>query len=381
MQEKTQPIRVLEVFGRMNRGGAEAMIMNLYRKMDRSLVQLDFMVHTEEHCQFDDEIEQMGGRIFHVPRFRLYNFLSYRRAWRKFFLEHPEYRVVHGHMGATAAIYLHEANKVGCFTIAHSHSAGSPQWTLSDYLYCFFSWPTRFVAKQLLGCSTEAGIARYGGKAVKGVKYWNFPNAIDLSLFSYNLSERDKCRNELGIKDNRLVIIHVGRITSPKNPAMIYRIFKEIAKQDPYARCLWVGTGELEGKYKKKIRDEHMEDRIRMVGVRPDIPNLLMAADCFLFPSLWEGLPVSVIEAQATGLPCVIADTISKEVEVSNLVEWHSLSEPPDNWARRCLALASENQNHRVSPTESIRKAGYDIEESVKLLMEMYTKNCKLSYV
>ena len=109
--------------------------------------------------------------------------------------------------------------------------------------------------------------------------------------------------------------------------------------------------------------------------------NLLMAADCFLFPSLWEGLPVSVIEAQATGLPCVIADTISREVEVSNLVEWHSLSEPPDNWARRCLALASENQNHRVSPTESIRKAGYDIEESVKLLMEMYTKNCKLSYV
>ena len=113
-QDNKQPIRVLEVFGRMNRGGAESMIMNLYRKMDKSRVQLDFMVHTEKHCQFDDEIEQMGGLIYHVPRFRVYNFFSYHRAWRRFFQMHPEYRVVHGHMGATAAIYLHEANRVGC---------------------------------------------------------------------------------------------------------------------------------------------------------------------------------------------------------------------------------------------------------------------------
>ena len=371
-QDNKQPIRVLEVFGRMNRGGAESMIMNLYRKMDKSRVQLDFMVHTEKHCQFDDEIEQMGGLIYHVPRFRVYNFFSYRRAWRRFFQMHPEYRVVHGHMGATAAIYLHEANRVGCFTIAHSHSADNPRLTLYDLLYAIFSWPTRYVAKQLFGCSTEAGVNRYGRKAAASLKYRNFPNAIDLKRFEYRISEREKYRKELGIGSNQLAIIHVGRVTSPKNPAMIFRVFKELVKMDPKAKCYWVGTGELEDKYKRMIEEEHLEDRICMTGVRSDIPGLLMAADCFLFPSLWEGLPVSVIEAQATGIPCVISDAISREVAVSDLVEWHSLSESPELWADRCLTLARKSLQHRQSCTEVIRKAGYDIEDSVRWLTDFY---------
>ena len=367
-----QPIRVLEVFGRMNRGGAESMIMNLYRKMDRSRVQLDFMVHTEEHCQFDDEIEKMGGRIYRMPRFRVYNLFFYRRAWRKFFQMHPEYRVVHGHMGATAAIYLHEANQAGCFTIAHSHSADNPCLTLYDLLYSIFSWPTRYVAKQLFGCSTEAGVNRYGKKAASSLKYRNFPNAIDLKRFEYGISERDKYRKELGIDSNQLVVIHVGRVTSPKNPAMIFRVFKEIVRQEPQAKCYWVGTGELEDKYRRMIEEDHLDDRICMTGVRSDIPSLLMAADCFLFPSLWEGLPVSVIEAQAAGIPCVLSDAISREVAVSDLVEWHSLSESPELWANRCLIMARNSQQHRQSPTEAIRKAGYDIEDSVRWLADFY---------
>lgn len=367
-----QPIRVLEVFGKMNRGGAESMIMNLYRKMDRSCVQLDFMVHTEEHCQFDDEIEEMGGRIYRVPRFRVYNFFSYRRAWRIFFQTHSEYRVVHGHMGATAAIYLHEANRLGCFTIAHSHSADNPCLTLYDFLYSIFSWPTRYVAKQLFGCSTEAGVNRYGKKVASSLKYRNFPNAIDLKRFKYRISERDKYRKELGIDSNQLVVIHVGRVTSPKNPAMIFRVFREIVRQDSQAKCYWVGTGELEDKYRRMIEENHLDDRICMTGVRSDIPSLLMAADCFLFPSLWEGLPVSVIEAQAAGIPCVLSDAISREVAVSDLVEWHSLSESPELWANRCLILARNSQQHRQSPTEAIRKAGYDIEDSAKWLTDFY---------
>ena len=378
-RDNKQPIRVLEVFGRMNRGGAESMIMNLYRKMDKSCVQLDFMVHTEEHCQFDDEIEEMGGRIYRVPRFRVYNFFSYCRAWRRFFQTHPEYRVVHRHMGATAAIYLHEANRVGCYTIAHSHSSGNHLWTLSDFVYSFFSWPTRYVAKQLFGCSSEAGISRYGRKAATGLKYRNFPNAIDLKRFDYCISERNKYRKEFGIESNQLVVIHVGRVTSPKNPAMIFRVFKEIVRQDPQAKCYWVGTGELEDKYKRMIKEEHLEDHICMTGVRSDIPGLLMAADCFLFPSLWEGLPVSVIEAQATGIPCIISDTISREVAVSDLVEWHSLSESPELWAERCLVLANNSLLHRQSPTDAIRKAGYDIEDSVRWLTEFYMNHSNSS--
>lgn len=370
------PIRVLEVFGRMNRGGAEAMIMNLYRKMDKQRVQLDFMVHTEEHCQFDDEIESLGGHIYRVPRFKIYNFFSYRRAWRHFFRKHPEHSVLHGHMGATAAIYLHEANKVGRFTIAHSHSAGFIS-NVTDVLYVILSYPTRFVAKQFFGCSTEAGISRYGKRVVQSDKYLNFPNAIDLDSFLFHNDTREKKRAELGIICNQLVVIHIGRVTPPKNPKMIFEIFKEIIRQNDNTICLWVGTGELEPKYRTMIESEGLQKRIVMTGVRSDIPELLMAADAFLFPSLWEGLPVSVVEAQATGIPCVISDAISREVAITPLVEWHSLKESPELWAKRCIALARDYIDHRTSPVDAVRKAGYDINESVKWLSDFYlSKSC-----
>lgn len=368
-------IRVLEVLGRMDRGGAEAMIMNLYRNMDRNEIQLDFMVHTEDHCQFDDEIRSMGGRLFHVPRFRVFNLFSYKKKWKEFFKNHPEIKVVHGHIGVTAAIYLYEANQAGCFTIAHSHSAGKTRFTVHDIFYSVFSFPTRYVAKQLFGCSTDAGLMRFGKRAVRKGNYRNFPNAIDLQRFTFQLGIRDIKRAELGISKNQLVIVSVGRLTIPKNPKMIFEIFREIVVRDSNAICLWVGIGELEEEYRSKIIRVGLENRIIMTGVRKDITEILQAADCFLFPSLWEGLPVSVIEAQATGLPCVISDTISKEVEISKLIEWHTLNESPSLWADRCLSLASASFNNRFSPTEDIRKAGYDIVETSKWLQQFYIDN------
>lgn len=376
-QKYDNPIRVLEVFGKMNRGGAETMMMNLYRKMDKSCIQLDFMVHTDDCCQFDDEIVKTGGRIYRVPRFKVYNFFSYRRAWRLFYKEHPEHQIIHGHMGATAAIYLHEANKVGRFTIAHSHSAESPKKCLHDYLYAIFSMPTRYVAKFFMGCSTEAGIARFGKRIVSSNQYTNFPNAINLKDFTYDLNVRNMGREKLGISNNSLVFVHVGRVTIQKNPFMLYQIFKEIVRQDSDAICLWVGTGELEDLFRQKIETEHLQDRIWMTGVRDDIPTLLMLADCFLFPSLWEGLPVSVIEAQASGLPCVISDTISKEVEITSYIEWKNLSERPADWAFKCLTLAKNNRGKRNSPIEDVRKGGYDIEDSVKWMTNFYFSHQK----
>ncbi|MBQ8047204.1 MAG: glycosyltransferase [Prevotella sp.] len=367
-----EPIRILEVFGRMNRGGAEVMIMNLYRKMDRSRVQLDFMVHTEEHCLFDDEIRSLGGHIYRVPRFKVYNILAYRKAWRNFFKNHSEHTVVHGHMGFSAAIYLHEGNRAGRYTIAHSHSAGNGYRSFADVIYKFCAYPTRYVARQFFGCSTEAGISRYGRKKVHSSQYSNFPNAIDLDTFAFDRNVRQQKRHELGVSEHQPVIIHVGRVTLQKNPPMIYRTFKEIVKQNHNAVCLWVGTGEQEDSYRKAIAEEGLQERIRMMGVRIDIPSLLMAADSLLFPSLWEGLPVSVIEAQATGLPCVIANTISPEVAVSSLVEWHDLHESVGKWASCCLGQCRKGQIDRQSPKDEIRKAGYDILESAIRLQEIY---------
>ena len=368
------PIRVLEVYRQMGRGGAETMMMNLYRRMDKSIVQLDFVVHSSDPGYYSKEIERYGGRIYSVPEFKIINIIGYINAWRKLLSAHPEWKVVHGHIGFPAAIYLLIAKQYGIFTIAHSHSVGPPEINIHNMLYKLFSWPTRYVANCFLGCSTEAGIARYGDRIANSPLYENMPNAINLEDFSFCLSVRNEVRRELGLQPNQLCIIHVGRITSAKNPPMLLAVFKAVIEQNPLAQCLWVGTGELESIYREEIERIGFQNRIRMIGSRSDIPRLLMAADCFLFPSLWEGLPVSVIEAQATGLPCVISDTISKEVMVSDLIEWHSLSENAYLWASRCLYLASKYSNNRCSPIAEIRSAGYDIKESADWLTKYYVK-------
>ena len=377
-KDDIKPIRVLEVIGGMNRGGAESMIMNLYRNVDKSKVQFDFLVHIKDKGLYDDEIESMGGRIYHMTRFKGYNSWAYYKNCCKFFEKHPEYKVVHGHIGSCAAFYLKAAKKYGAFTIAHSHSAASKAHkahNAHDFFYRIFSYPTRYVADQLFGCSTEAGISRYGKKAVKSKKYRNFCNAIDLDQFVYSTATREKKRKEFNISDDKLVIAQIGRLTPQKNPPMIYAIFKDIVNADPHAICLWVGTGEEENEYREKINNEGYSDKIVMTGVRSDVPDILQAVDCFLFPSLWEGLPVSVIEAQAAGLPCVIADTISKETEVSDLIEWHSLNESPSLWAERCITLGTNNREKRTSPIQKIRENGYDIKETAKWLTDFYVNH------
>lgn len=375
--KENEPIRVLQVIGAMDRGGAESMIMNLYRGIDKTKVQFDFLVHTKKEGRFDAEIKELGGRIFSISRFTGINSLAYYLECNKFFKEHPEHKIVHGHIGSCASLYLEAAKRNGKFTIAHSHSAMTSINNLHDLFYRFFSYPTRYIADQLFGCSTEAGIARYGKKMVKREKYSNFCNAIELKKYLYDSSLRKTVRHNLHFTDKDIVIVQVGRLTQQKNPAMIFSVFQEIVRINENAICLWVGTGPDEEEYRKKIADIGLSDKIIMTGVRSDIPDILQAADCFLFPSLWEGLPVSVIEAQAAGLPCVLSDTISREVEISNLVEWHGLVESPKVWADRCLQLAMTNRAVRKSPEQTIIDNGYDIDTTSKWLADFYINHSK----
>ena len=373
MEPLTQqrPIRVLQVLHILNRGGAEAMIMNLYRRIDRSRVQFDFLVHSQERGLFEEEIESMGGHIFRVSAFRGINLISYYHECLKFFKAHPEIKIVHGHLGSCAAYYLLAAKKCGMYTIAHSHSAGNIK-NLYDLSYKIFSYPTRWIADQLLGCSTEAGIARYGAKATKSNKYLNFNNAVDPHLFRFNQNKRQALRNEFNITDNALLIGTVGRVTPQKNPLRIYSIFKEIVQQEPDAICLWVGTGEMENHIQKLILTDGLANRIIMTGVRSDIPTVMSALDCMIFPSLWEGLPVSVIESQMANLPCVLSTNISRETEISDLLSWHSLNESDSAWAMDSIRLASQYKGQRTHYNFIPADSGYDINKTAQALMQFY---------
>ena len=364
-------IRVIHVIGKMDRGGAETMIMNYYRNIDREKVQFDFLVNTNEPGVYDEEIRSLGGRVFHIVKFTGCNYFSYKKACKEFFESHNEISIVHGHIGSSAAIYLREAKKTGKICIAHSHNTLTYR-SIKDYLFKLFSFPTRYVADFFFGCSTEAGISRFGYTVVQSRKYTNVKNAVDCDVFKYDESKRAAIRRELNIPHNAIVLGTIGRITEQKNPEKILDIFKCAIASADNVICLWIGKGDLQERIAKKVSQDGLDSKIKLLGVRSDIPDLLSCIDCVVFPSLYEGLPVSIIEAQATGVYCLLSDTISKEVEVTTKIVWESLDHSSNEWAEKALELARIDIKERFSPKEEIQKAGYEIKSSSKTILEFY---------
>lgn len=373
----SKPIRVLHVIGIMNRGGAETMIMNLYRHIDRSKVQFDFVENSSEPAVFDEEILSLGGRIFRCPHYNGKNHFTYVKWWNDFFKAHPkEYPIVHGHLGSTAAIYLSIAKKYGAYAIAHSHSSGTDH-SLHSYLYRTMSYNTRNVADYFFACSEAAGKERFGSKVTSGAHYAVLNNAIDVNRFSYDLSVRVAVRDKLGIGQSQLVVGHIGRYTKEKNHEFILKIFSELKKMDSNARLLMIGDGPLHTQIRQTAEQLGLSSDVIFTGVRSDVERLVQAMDIFVFPSLYEGLGIALIEAQAAGLPCVVSDTIPHEAYLTDLVDSESLSAPAEKWAEKILAKRAIPRTDRRA---EIAAHGFDITtEAVKLqefYLKAYEQNC-----
>lgn len=366
-----EPIRVLHVIGIMNRGGAETMIMNLYRQIDRGKIQFDFVEHTNERAIFDDEIERLGGRIYRCPQFTGGNYLAYRKWWKSFFdNEGAEYAIVHGHIGSTAAIYLKEAKKRGKYTIAHSHSSGTDH-SLGNMVFRMLSYNTRNIADYFLGCSKIAGTDRYGKKIVESSgRFKVLPNAIDVDKYVYSPERRQRIRDELGYDQKQLLIGHVGRMTAEKNHTFILKIFKCISLTRSEARLILVGDGKLREELEKQVKKIGLSDKVSFLGVRSDVNDLMQAMDIFVFPSVYEGLPVTMVEAQAAGLPCVISDKVPMEsIITKGLVTIRKLSDPPEEWANHIL---SKETLPRADRSKEIKENGFDIKNTANWIEKFY---------
>lgn len=362
-------IRVLQVIGKMDRGGAETMIMNLYRNIDRNKIQFDFIVHTNDKGNFDDEITSLGGRIYRVPRFKGYNLLSYIKSWRELLRNfNSKYRIIHGHIGSTAYIYLSIANKLGMITIAHSHSAGYSQ-NIRGLIYKILSFPTRYVADYLISCSKKASISRYGKKVINNGKHFILNNAIDTEKYIYNPSVRKKIRKNLNI-DKEFVIGHVGRFTEEKNHKFIIEIFKKVHDVNTNAVLLLIGEGKLRKHIENKVYELELKNSVIFLGVRSDVPDLMQAMDVFLFPSLYEGLGIVSVEAQASGLHTIVSEAVPEEAYLTDLIEKEYLSSSPSKWANRILNYA--NGYERKNTYKEIYDAGYDVEQNTQWLEEFY---------
>ena len=367
-----KPIRVLHVIGIMNRGGAETMIMNLYRNIDRGNVQFDFVENEGDEAAFDTEIKQLGGRIYHCPRYNGKNHFTYTRWWNSFFASHKgEYPIVHGHIGSTAAIYLSIAKKYGVYTIAHSHNTNA-QRSMAQYIYSIFSYPTRYTADHFFACSPDAAVDRFGEHVAKDSKKCEIlRNAIDSYKFRFDPNIRSAIRNRLNIKDTAIVIGNVARFAPQKNHMFLIDVFRTVHKKNPDAVLLLVGDGELRPQIEQVIAENKLYNNVIFAGVQSNIGEFYQAMDVCVFPSLYEGLGIVVIEAQAAGLPCCVSDAVPAEAALTSLVEHRSLHESTEAWADWIL---KRSHSPRRDTAEAIRNAGYDIAETSVWLETFYTK-------
>lgn len=389
-----EAVRVLHVLGNTNLGGAESRIMDLYRHTDRNRVQFDFLVHSGEEGFYEKEIRELGGRIFRVPRFRIYNYFSYRKALKEFFQEHHEFALIQGHMTSTAAIYLPIAKKAGVKkTAAHARSAGVDKG-LKGIMTRFLRRNLADKADYLFTCSELAGISVYGEKAVQEGKTIFIPNAIDCAGFTFDPEKRKKMREELGLTD-ALIIGHVGRFHYAKNHEYLIRVFAKLCKMgtraygstaehgaDQNYHLILLGEGPLMEATRKLAEELGVADRVHFLGNHKNIADYYQAMDYFVYPSRYEGMPGTIVEAQASGLPCLMSDTICREVIVTELVETMSIEEEPKIWAeelqRRIDALVESRRNtdpkqeNREKYASKMAAAGFDVQAQAERMMRFY---------
>lgn len=359
-------IRILHVLGIMNRGGAETMIMNIYRKIDRSKIQFDFVVHREEKGAFDSEIRKLGGRIFRAPQFKGGNLFQYAGWWMYFLNKHKEFCIIHSHIRSTAFIFIPIAKRNKIISIIHSHSSSEGKGVKADIKRCF-EYPLRWQGDFFIGCSEQAGKWLFGNRVVHSDRYKTIPNAVDQDKYNLDYHIREKYRNEFGSSDE-ILFIHIGRMEGVKNHFFLIDIFKDLLKQIDKSKLLLVGDGSLKNNLIKYVKDLGISEKVVFLGIRDDIPNLLMLTDCFLFPSKWEGIPVSVIEAQAAGLPCFISDKINQEVKVTETVTFLPIDRGTKIWVDKII----KSDLSRKDTSMDMKKSGYDVNKSANEIQQLY---------
>lgn len=365
-----EPIRILQCVTIMNRNGLENRLMDIYRNIDRTRIQFDFMTNRTEPGEFDEEIKQLGGRVYRMSRIAPRSFFRYLGELRTFFQEHPEYQIVHSHLNTLSTWPLLMAKKAGVpVRIAHSRNASMDRNI--KMLYKAFS--RLFIngqATDRFACSRSAGIWLFGKRQVEKDTFRVIPNAIQLDRFLYSEEKRQNMRAELEIGENELAIVCVARFSPQKNHAYLLRVFREIQNRNPESKLYLVGQGELEQDIRNRIVQLGIQNHVVFLGSRSDVGAVLTAMDAFLFPSFYEGFGTVMIEAQCSALPMLASDSIPSETKLCDSVEFASIREKPTVWADKLLALIEKTE--RKDNGALIRAHGYDIRESYVWMQQFY---------
>lgn len=365
--------RVLQVFGKLGRGGLEAFVMNLYRAIDRNQIQFDFLL-TAKGGDYEDEAKNLGARIYYAPP-RSNGLKTYKSYLEDFFAQNAaRYSAIHLHASSLSSTEpLKYAKKYGIsIRIIHSHSSSVKQnlkgRIFHHILHNFNKLKIRNLATHYMGCSDKALDWLFKGTGIRS-KAVMVNNGIDSSQYQFNESVRKNIREAFGFK-NEFVIGHVGSFIHVKNHRFLVSLFEKILQVIPEAKLLLVGAGELEQSIKQQIHDIGIDSAVIFAGLRSDVDKVLQAIDLIIMPSLFEGLPVSLVEAQAAGLPIIASDTISKDVALTSSIHFISLNDPIQNWIN-CVKSIRKNYK-RYDTSYEIKNKGFDIHEIAKYFYSIY---------
>lgn len=366
--ETKEPIRVASVIGRYIGGGVEAVTINYYRNIDKNKVQLDFICDEDSTNIPYEEIEKMGGKVIIIPSYS--KPFKYHKALKRV-LKEGNYKIIHSNINTLSVFSLFAAKCAGVpVRIAHSHSTTNKKEKKKNLMKQVLRHFSKVFATDYMCCSELAGRWLFGNKEYDKGNVYLLNNAIDLDKFKYNESLRKKKRKELGIKDDTLVIGHIGRFVAQKNHDFLIDIFNEIHKKNNNSILLLAGQGPLMEDIKNKVKELNLEDSVKFLGQRNDANELYQAFDVFLLPSLYEGLPVVGVEAQAAGLLCYLSDDMTKETKVLDITKFMSLNNTPKEWADNILDDVKKYK--RIDTSKEMTAKNFNIKEEAKKLEEYY---------
>ncbi|WP_294499777.1 glycosyltransferase [uncultured Gemmiger sp.] len=357
------PIRVLQVMPAMDAGGMETFVMNVYRAIDRTQVQFDFLYHYNKPCFYDDEITALGGQITKLTIRQDNNLPRYRRQLDEFFSAH-HYRILHGHYSGFGMFYNAAALRHGVpVRVGHSHNTAYEPGVVGLLDQVMSSQFDRLLTDRF-ACSRKAGEMLFGKSP-----FTVLPNGVQVDRFAApDPAARARLRAQWKVADNAPLLGHVGRFSKQKNHMGLLEIFARVRRQNPAARLVLIGTGALEQQVRGRAQALRLGDSVIFAGVRSDTPDCYAAMDAFLLPSLFEGLPVVLVEAQAAGLPCFVSDRVDPDAAFADGVHFLPLNDPAA-WVRAiCAGPLTRNPNARQQAVE----AGYDVRTSAQKLQQFY---------
>jgi len=364
-----EPIRILHENVIMDPGGIETQLMRIYRNMDRSKVQFDFLLHRKQKGAFDDEIRAMGGRIFYAEPFNPFRYAQYMISMNKFFKAHPEYKIMLAHTELALGPLIC-AKKAGIpVRICYSHNG---RGTL-NLKRCFMDFETLLLKKyctDMFAVSELAARYTFGDKAVDAEKVRLIKNGIYVEEFVFNEEIRKEKRRELGL-ETKLIVGHVGRFMQQKNHMFLLETFAGICKRRPEAHLILIGEGRLEESIRARIRELDICDHVTLLGRRTDVNDLMKAMDMLLLPSLWEGFPNVAIEAQASALPIYMSENVTAEAHFSRYAHRLDLAKGPQAWAEE-ICRDFEKPVERVDMSAQMIAEGYNVRATAKWYEQFY---------